>query len=65
MTPLQIKAIEIAQDFVMPWGAYRGKPLDSVKSSYLRWLSTECDNPVISHHADVLWQWREEMDEHI
>ena len=65
MTPLQIKAIETAQSFKMPWGAYRGKELDSVNSSYLRWLAEECDNPVISHHADVLWNWREEMDAHI
>ena len=65
MTPLQIKAIETAQVFKMPWGKYRGKELDTVNSSYLRWLAEKCDNPVVSHHADVLWNWREEMDEHI
>lgn len=65
MTPLEIKAIETAQSFVMPWGVYRGIPLDRVKSSYLRWLAEKCENPVISHHADVLWSWREEMDCHI
>ena len=65
MTPAEIKAIEMAQAFKMPFGAYRGKELDHVKSSYLRWLAEKCDNPVISHHADVLWNWREEMDCHI
>ena len=48
----------------MPWGRYKDKPMDSIKSPYLRWLATDCDNPIVSHHADVLWNWREEMDEH-
>uniref|UniRef100_A0A6M3JEV4 Putative quorum-sensing-regulated virulence factor n=1 Tax=viral metagenome TaxID=1070528 RepID=A0A6M3JEV4_9ZZZZ len=65
MTPQEIKAIEIAQNFKIPFGRYKGKPLDSINSSYLRWLATDCDNAVVSHHADVLWNWREEMDEHI
>jgi len=65
MTPLEIKAIEMAQKFTMPWGRYREKKLDDINSSYLRRLATDCDNPIISHHADVLWRWREEMDEHI
>ena len=64
MTPLEVKAIETAQDVVLPWGVYRGKTLDQVKSSYLRTLAMNCHDPIISNHADVLWNWREEMDEH-
>jgi len=36
MTPQELKAIETAQKFVMPWGRYKGKPMDSIKSPYLR-----------------------------
>lgn len=55
MTPLEIKAIETAQDYVLPWGVYKGKRLDQVKSSYLRTLALNCHDPIASHHADVLW----------
>jgi len=65
MTPQEIKAIETAQDFKMPWGKYMGIEMNKIKSSYLRWLAEKCDNPIISHHADVLWNWREEMDCHV
>ena len=65
MTPQEVKAIETAQKFLMPFGRYKDKPMDSIKSPYLRWLATDCDSPIVSHHADVLWNWREEMDVHI
>lgn len=65
MTPLEIKAVEMAQECVMPWGNYRDKCLDDIPSKYLRWLATDCRDAIISHHADVLWNWREEMDCHV
>ena len=51
--------------YVLPWGVYRGKTLDDVKSSYLRTLATNCHDPIVSHYADALWEWRESMDEHV
>ena len=65
MNPIQIKAVELAQKQRMPWGRYRGKKMDEIPSGYLRWLAESCDNAIISHHADVLWNWREEMDAHV
>ena len=65
MTPIQIKAVELAQKQRMPWGRYRGKKMDEIPSSYLRRLSENCDNDIIASHADALWQWREEMDAHV
>lgn len=64
MTPLQLKAVELAMKTKMPWGKYRGKTLDEIPSTYLRWLAECCDNPIIASHADTLWNWREEMGEH-
>jgi len=65
MTPAQMKVVEIAMDYVLPWGVYRGKTLDDVKSSYLRTLATNCHDPIVSHYADALWSWRDEMDAHV
>lgn len=64
MTPIQLKAVELAMKYRLPWGKYRGKALDDIPSTYLAWLSECCDNPIIASHAEALWQWREEMDEH-
>lgn len=65
MTPIQIKAVELAQKQRMPWGRYRGKVMDEIPSSYLRRLAENSDNDIIASHADALWQWREEMDAHV
>jgi len=64
MTPKEMKVVETAMAYVLPWGIYRGKTLDDVKSSYLRILAESCHDQKVAEYADALWQWREEMDVH-
>jgi len=65
MTPQEMKVVETAMAYVLPWGVYRGKTLDDVKSSYLRTLAMSCHDSNASNLADALWNWREQMDEHV
>jgi len=50
---------------IMPWGKHKGEYIDSLPSSYLYWLSLECDfDTKIQEAADEEWWWREAYDEH-
>ena len=53
----------------MPWGKYKGQPIEDLPSSYLRWLAENVDesnprNKAVCLAADAEWQWRERNGEH-
>ena len=48
----------------MPWGKHKGKDLEDIPSSYIKWLSEECDNETIAEEADEEWQFRERFNNH-
>ena len=45
----------------MPFGKYKGKPMQDVPASYLFWLWTECGKEV-DYASDVANYIRENMD---
>ena len=49
----------------LPWGKHKGEDLESVPSSYLRWLAENCEDDVIASAADEEWSWREQYGQHI
>ena len=64
MTPEEVKRIELADRFTMPWSKYRGKRLEKLPSSYLLWLAENVDDDAIATSADIVYKWREDNDEH-
>ena len=49
----------------MPWGKHKGEFIDSLPSSYLYWLASNCDwDTKIQEAADEEWWWREDNNEH-
>ena len=56
--------LEAALSVIMQYGKFRGKTLDSVPSSYLKWLSENFTNDVVATAADRVWRWREEVGDH-
>ena len=65
MNTAQMKALELAQRFVIRWGRFRGRRLDEIPSDYLRWLAEYCEVDIIASHADTVWNWREGVGAHI
>ena len=57
--------VEIAMSIILQYGKYKGRILDSVPSNYLKWASKNFNNDTIATAADVLWQWRDDMNCHI
>jgi hypothetical protein len=51
-------------EFIMPWGKYTGKSLEDIPSSYLRWLSEECEDDQICEEADKEYEWRTQWKKH-
>lgn len=49
----------------MPFGKHRGKDIEDIPSSYLRWLSLNCDDEEIAENADEEYQHRERYNCHI
>lgn len=49
---------------IMPWGRYQNTDLEDIPSSYLRWLSENCDDDEICQAADEEYQWREDNKGH-
>ncbi len=47
----------------MPYGAFKGKEIHEIPSSYLKWLA-ENVGEFLAVAADEEWQWREKMNEH-
>ena len=56
--------IEAALTVILKYGKYKGKILDSIPSSYLKWASENFDNDIVATAADVVWHWREAQDCH-
>ena len=48
----------------MPWGKHRGKFIDDLPSSYLRWLAENCDDDAICEAADEEYTWRTDHNAH-
>jgi len=59
MTPKEIKTLEDALEFHMPWGDHKGTLLENLPDYYLRWLATDCKNDTIASYADVIVRWRD------
>ena len=47
----------------MPYGAFKGKEMHEIPSSYLRWLA-ENAGETITVAADEEWRWRDNMRQH-
>ena len=57
------------EDMKMPWGKYKGKEIESLPSSYLRWLAENINedsdwNRTICLAADEEYQDRERFNSH-
>ena len=56
---------------IMPWGKFKGQDLESLPSSYLRWLAENIvedksqRNKDICLAADKEWQYREKYNCHV
>lgn len=48
----------------MPWGKYRGKDIEDIPSSYLRWLTYNCEDDEIQQAAEQEHSWRTEWHKH-
>lgn len=53
--------LESAEEFIMPWGHFAGRPLKDIPDSYIRFLST-ISNDEIASKADIVRRWREDFD---
>lgn len=50
---------------IMPFGKHRGKDMEDIPSSYLKWVAENIDKEDVAMAADEEWQWREENNQHI
>lgn len=65
----QINQIFDKMSFKMPFGKYKGRDIETLPSSYLRWLAENMDekeprNRRVCLAADREYQWREKMGQH-
>ncbi len=54
-------------DYVMPFGKYKGRTIEQIPSSYLRWVEEsmdEIDQPDIVANAMGEYAWRSDHGEH-
>lgn len=51
----------------LTFGKFKGKTLEEIPSSYLKWMSENLDGNYdsLANSAHRVWQWREKYDEHI
>jgi hypothetical protein len=49
---------------MMPWGAFKGKPIESIPSGYLKWLAENCEDNDICEEADEEFRRRTDDNEH-
>jgi len=61
MKPEEVKKIQEAEKFVMPYGKFKGKRLDEVPTSYLLWLAENVDGDICDK-ADIVYQFRKSED---
>jgi len=64
MTPEEVRAIERADRYVMPWGKYKGKRMEKLPSSYLLWIAENVKDDMICTNADIIYRYREGTGEH-
>lgn len=64
MKPDEVKIIQAALKFRLPWGKHKGTDLDHVPSGYFRWLSESCDDDHIATQSSIVWQWRKRIEGH-
>jgi hypothetical protein len=46
-------------ELVMPWGAFKGKTIEELPSSYLKWLAENSHDEEIAQAANEEYMWRE------
>ena len=51
-------------ELVMPWGAFKGRKIESIPSGYLRWLAENCEDETVCCAADEEYRWRVDNNEH-
>ena len=51
-------------EFIMPWGKHKNKSMEDIPSSYLKWLSEECDDEDVCEAADKEYEWRTQWKKH-
>lgn len=51
-------------DFIMSWGKFKGKSMEDIPSSYLKWLAEKSDDEDVCEAADAEYEWRTEWDKH-
>ncbi len=56
--------IEFALSVIFQNGKYKGKIVDSVPSSYLKWVAENFKDDALATAADTVWQWREQTNCH-
>lgn len=49
---------------VMPWGKHRGKDIEDLPSSYLRWLASDCEDDAIQQAAEEEVKFRDDHNAH-
>ena len=64
MKPEEVKAIERAARFRMPWGKHRGEKLEDIESGYLRYLAEYSTDDEVCDKADTIYQYRGQTGEH-
>ena len=57
--------MQVALSIIMPYGKFKGKLLDDIPSKYLKWVAENYENEIVAVAADVVWNWREEMNAHL
>jgi len=49
---------------IMPWGKHKGKDIEDLPSSYLKWLTENCDDDKICEASDEGFSWRSDHKAH-
>jgi len=49
---------------IMPWGKHKGKTMEDIPSSYLKWLAENCDHAEVCEAADEEYTWRSDHNAH-
>ena len=50
--------------YVMPWGKYKGRTIEDIESSYLKWLIDNCDDDYICECASHEYEFRNTFNKH-
>lgn len=62
MTKFDGEKISRAEQFIMPWGSFKGQKLIAISNSYLRWLAENCNDDSIASKADLIMHWRKKFN---